>query len=102
MWQAVIEPVFGSPHLAKAMGVPSGKPAAAEPKSKSQEPAAKAKRLKGLRANPDFPEAVSEERAVAKLWGGAYDDVHARLLVMIKKYCACLNRVFDIYRGVEK
>jgi hypothetical protein len=37
--------------------------AVVEPKQKSQEPAAKARRLKRLRTNPDFAEAVSEERA---------------------------------------
>jgi hypothetical protein len=34
--------------------------AVVEPKEKSQNPAAKAKRLKGLRENPDFAEAVSK------------------------------------------
>jgi hypothetical protein len=47
-----------------------------ELKKKSQGPAAKAKRLKGLRTNPDFAEAVSEERAAAKMWEDAHDDLH--------------------------
>jgi hypothetical protein len=37
--------------------------AVVEPKEKSQNPAAKAKRLKRLRENPDFAEAVSKTRA---------------------------------------
>jgi hypothetical protein len=39
-----------------------------EPKEKSQNPGAKAKRLKRLRTNPDFVEAVSEERAPAQIY----------------------------------
>jgi hypothetical protein len=42
--------------------------AVVEPKEKSQGPGAKAKRLKRLRTNPDFVEAVSEERAAARMW----------------------------------
>jgi hypothetical protein len=34
------------------------------PKTKSQNPAARAKRLKRLRANPDFAEAVADELAL--------------------------------------
>jgi hypothetical protein len=37
-----------------------------EPKQKSQDPAAKAKRLKRLLANPDFAEAVEFERSIVK------------------------------------
>ena len=37
-----------------------------EPKQKSQDPAANAKRLKGLLANPDFAEAVEFERSLVK------------------------------------
>jgi len=37
-----------------------------EPKQKSQDPAAKAKRLKRLLANPDFAEAVEFERSLVK------------------------------------
>ena len=39
-----------------------------EPKRKSQDPGAKSKRIKGLLSNPDFAEAVSEERAAAIMW----------------------------------
>jgi hypothetical protein len=37
-----------------------------EPKQKSQDPAAKAKRLKKLLTNPDFAEAVEFERSIVK------------------------------------
>jgi hypothetical protein len=37
-----------------------------EPKQKSQDPAAKAKRLKRLLTNPDFAEAVEFERSIVK------------------------------------
>jgi hypothetical protein len=40
--------------------------AVVEPKGKSQNPGAKAKRLKGLLANPDFAEAVEFERPLVK------------------------------------
>jgi hypothetical protein len=40
--------------------------AVVEPKKKSQDPAAKAKRIKGLLTNPDFAEAVEFERSVVK------------------------------------
>jgi hypothetical protein len=52
-----------------------------EPKKKSQEPGAKAKRLKGLRTNPDFAEAVSEERAAAKMWKDQHDNLHREYMV---------------------
>jgi hypothetical protein len=44
-----------------------------EPKKQPQGVAAKAKRLKGLRENPDFVEAVQEERLVAQLWEESSD-----------------------------
>jgi hypothetical protein len=54
-----------------------------EPKKKSQGPAAKTKRLKGLRENPDFIEAVQEERLVAQLWEERSDrvDVFAHKMI---------------------
>jgi hypothetical protein len=45
------------------------------PKKKSQDPAAKDKRIKGLLVNPDFAEAVSFERAAAKMWEDHHDDL---------------------------
>jgi hypothetical protein len=45
-----------------------GSAAVVGPKKKSQDPAAKAKRIKRLLVNPDFAEAVSFERAAAKMW----------------------------------
>ena len=65
--------------------------AVVEPKKKSQEPGAKAKRLKRLRANPDFAEAVQEERLVAKIWEDAHDVVDAKCHALLKKYHACLS-----------
>jgi hypothetical protein len=56
--------------------------AVVEPKGKSQNPAAKAKRLKGLRTNPDFAEAVSEERAAAKKGHGDYMTLHDELIAL--------------------
>ena len=55
--------------------------AVVEPKQKSQEPAAKARRLKRLRTNPDFAEAVSEERAAAKFWKDEHDNLHREYMV---------------------
>lgn len=52
-----------------------------ESKGKSQNPAAKAKRLKRLRTNPDFAEAVSEERAAAKFWKDEHDNLHREYMV---------------------
>jgi hypothetical protein len=43
-------------------------------------PAAKAKRLKRLRTNPDFTEAVSEERAAAKTWEDAHGDMMTSMM----------------------
>jgi hypothetical protein len=40
--------------------------AVVEPKKKSQDPAAKAKRIKRLLTNPDFAEAVEFERLIVK------------------------------------
>jgi hypothetical protein len=65
--------------------------AVVEPKKKSQEPGAKAKRLKGLRTNPDFAEAVQEERLVAKIWEDAHDVVDAKCHALLKEYHACLS-----------
>jgi hypothetical protein len=55
-----------------------------EPKEKSKNPAAKAKRLKRLRENPDFIEAVSEERAAAKFWKDEHDNLHREYMVEMK------------------
>jgi hypothetical protein len=55
-----------------------------EPKKKSQGPGAKAKRLKGLQTNPDFAEAVSEERAAAKMWEDQHDSLHREYMVEMK------------------
>ena len=49
-----------------------------EPKQKSQDPAAKAKRLKRLLANPDFAEAVEFERS------------------LVKKYKQCVSESADV------
>jgi hypothetical protein len=58
--------------------------AVVEPKKKSQGPGAKAKRLKGLRTSPDFAEAVSEERAAAKMWEDQHDNLHRKYMVEMK------------------
>jgi hypothetical protein len=58
--------------------------AVVEPKKKPQEPGAKAKRLKWLRTNPDFAEAVSEERAAAKMWKDQHDNLHREYMVEMK------------------
>jgi hypothetical protein len=50
--------------------------AVVEPKRKSQDPAAKAKRIKRLLVNPGFAEAVSEERAAAKMWQDKLQILH--------------------------
>ena len=69
--------------------------AVVEPKKKSQEPGAKAKRLKRLRTNPGFAEAVQEERLVAKIWEDAHDVVDAKCHALLKEYRACLSERED-------
>ena len=69
--------------------------AVVEPKQKSQGPAAKARRLKGLRTNPDFAEAVSEERAAAKFWKDEHDNLHREYLVAMDKRLACQDKEID-------
>ena len=66
--------------------------AVVEPKQKSQEPAAKARRLKRLRTNPDFAEAVSEERAAAKMWKDQHDNLHREYMVVMDKRLACQDK----------
>jgi hypothetical protein len=51
----------------------------------------KAKRLKGLRENPDFIEAVQEERLVAQRYSDDYDRVYVFAQKMIETYNACLG-----------
>jgi hypothetical protein len=68
--------------------------AVVEPKKNSQDPAAKAKRIKGLLANPDFAEAVSEERTLAKMWKDAYDDIHREYMIMTNKCLAFIDTVW--------
>jgi hypothetical protein len=71
--------------------------AVVEPKKKSQGPGAKAKakRIKRLLANPDFAEAVSEERVVAQLWEDAHGVVDEKFHALIKEYRACLDERED-------
>ena len=56
--------------------------AVVEPKEKSQNPGAKSKRMKRLRSNPDFAEAVSEERAAARMWEDRHADLHRKYKVV--------------------
>jgi hypothetical protein len=58
--------------------------AVVEPKEKSKNPAARAKRMKRLRENPDFADAVSEERAAAKFWKDEHDNLHREYMVEMK------------------
>jgi hypothetical protein len=69
--------------------------AVVEPKEKSQNPGAKAKRLKGLRVNPDFAEAVSEERAAARMWIGRCADLHRKYKVMMDERLSSQREVID-------
>jgi hypothetical protein len=64
-------------------------------KRSSQEPTAKAKRIKRLLASPDFAEAVSEERAAAKMWEDHHDDLHREYMVMKDERPACQDEVVD-------
>ena len=66
-----------------------------EPKKKSQEPAAKAKRTKRLLANPGFAEAVSEERAAAKMWEEAHDNLHHEYMAVMKEQGKEQDNVID-------
>jgi hypothetical protein len=66
-----------------------------EPKKKSQGAAAKAKRLKGLRENPDFIEAVSEERAVAQHYQDANGRVYVIAQELIERYSASVGERED-------
>jgi Flp pilus assembly protein TadD len=58
--------------------------AVVEPKKKSQDSAAKAKRIKRLLTNPEFAEAVSEERAAVK-------KVHDELKILQDKYMVVMK-----------
>jgi hypothetical protein len=58
--------------------------AVVEPKKKSQDPAAKAKRLKRLLTNPDFAEAVEFERSLVK-------KVRDELKITTDKYLVVMN-----------
>ena len=62
-----------------------------EPKEKSKNPAAKAKRMKRLWENPDFIEAVQDLFSVAKTWVDAHVVVDAKCHALLKKYHACLD-----------
>ena len=65
------------------------------PKKKSQNPAARAKRLKRLLVNPDFAEAVSGERATAQMWEEAFKSSHRKYVAMGEQYLACQAKVID-------
>ena len=69
--------------------------AVVEPKEKSQNPGAKAKRLKGLRTNPDFVEGVSEERAAAQMWEDRHADLHRKYKAMMDERLSCQREVID-------
>jgi hypothetical protein len=58
--------------------------AVVEPKNKSQDPAAKAKRLKRLLTSPDFAEAVEFERALVK-------KIHDELKITTDEYLVVTN-----------
>jgi hypothetical protein len=66
--------------------------AVVEPKKKSQDPAAKAKRLQVLLITNlvDFAEAVSEVRAAAKMWEDAHGDLHSKYMIMMGQ-ALCLS-----------
>ena len=66
------------PHLDNLYMEGTSSTAVVEPKKKSQDPAAKAKRIKRLLTSPDFAEAVSEERAAAKMWEDRHADLHRK------------------------
>jgi hypothetical protein len=70
--------------------------AVVEPKKKSQGPGAKAKRLKGLQTNPDFAEAVSGERAVAVMWGMAFESSHRKYMAMGGQYLAIVSEKREV------
>jgi hypothetical protein len=70
--------------------------AVVEPKGKLQNPAARAKRLKGLRTNPDFIEAVQEERAAAKKDHGDYMTPHGECIALQNERLACQDKAIDI------
>ena len=69
--------------------------AVVEPKEKSQNPGAKSKRMKRLRSNPDFAEAVSEERAAARMWEDRHADLHRKYKVMMDERLSCQREVID-------
>jgi hypothetical protein len=94
------KPLGCRPSLASTFGLSEyvlhGTPAAlVEPKKKSQGPAAKAKRLRGLRENPDVIEAVQEERLVAQRHSDGYDRVYVLAQKMIERFKACLGERED-------
>jgi hypothetical protein len=69
--------------------------AVVEPKGKFQNPGAKAKRLTGLRTNPDFVEAVLEERAASKMWEDRHADLHRKYKVMMDERLSCQREMID-------
>ena len=69
--------------------------AVVEPKEKSQNPGAKSKRMKRLRSNPDFAEAVSEERAAARMWEDRHADLHRKYKAMMDERLSCQREVID-------
>ena len=91
IWQTVWLSESSFPHLDYLNMEETSSTAVVEPKEKSQNPAAKAKRLKGLRENPDFIEAVQDLFSVAKTWEDAHDVVDAKCHALLKKYHACLD-----------
>ena len=69
--------------------------AVVEPKEKSKNPGAKAKRMKRLRSNPDFVEGVSEERAAAQMWEDRHADLHRKYKAMMDERLSCQREVID-------
>ena len=69
--------------------------AVVEPKQKSQDPAAKSKRLKRLRTNPDYAEAVSGEREVAVMWEMAFESSHRKYMAMGEQYLAIVSEKLE-------
>jgi hypothetical protein len=80
-----------NPHLDSSEMEATTPAALVEPKEKSKNPAAKAKRMKRLWENPDFIEAVQDLFSVAKTWEDAHDVVDAKCHALLKKYHACLD-----------
>ena len=87
-----------NPHLDFLNMEGTSSTAVVEPKKKSQDPAAKAKRLTCLKrplANPDFAEAVSFERAAVKKIHDELQILHDEHMVVMKERSEEQAKVID-------